>query len=44
MCRSAKNAVFAILGAPNFVHLVNFISTSRSAKVHKNQNSKALDL
>ena len=41
--RNAKTAVFAILGAVNFVTLVNF-SLSKSAKKHKNQNSEPVNV
>ena len=40
---SAKSAVFAILGAVNFVILVYF-SLPKSAKNHKNQNSEPLNV
>ena len=38
--RNAKSAVFAILGAVNFVHFL----PSKSAKIHKNQNSEPLNV
>ena len=41
--RSAKSAVFAILGAVNFVHLVNF-SLQKVQKFIKNQNSEPLNV
>ena len=41
--RSAKSAIFPILGAVNFVYLVNF-SLQKSAKIHKNQNSEPLNV
>ena len=41
--RSAKIAVLVILGAVNFVHLVNF-QASKSAKIHKNHNSEPLNV
>ena len=40
---SAKTAVFAILGAVNFVHLVN-MSLQKSAKIHQNQISEPLNV
>jgi len=41
--KSAKSAVFAILGAVNFVHLVNF-SFQKMQKFIKNQNSEPLNV
>ena len=41
--RSAKSAVFAILAAVSFVHLVK-IQPSKSAKIHKNPNSEPLNV
>ena len=39
--RSAKSAIFAILGAVNLVHLVNF-SLQKVQKCNENQNSEPL--
>ena len=41
--RSSKIAIFAISGALNFAHLVNF-SLQKSEKIHKNQNSEPLNV
>ena len=41
--KSARTALFAILGAMNFVHSVEF-QPSKSAKIHKYQNSEPLNV
>ena len=42
-CTSSKIAVFAIIGALDFVHLVNF-NLEKVQKFTENQNSKPLNM